>query len=353
MFDENSFTLDIDNKLILKYGMIIDQEVIYASDEIFENLIQIVNFAASFAMNMTKGRIEKIHHEFNDEPWTTVVRTSVLPDKRHLHFVIAGSYENFPPEFQNQILDNFTLEVDNAFNLKKMERIHATNIAEFEVRMHKIVSKVDVGLSLIHEMDAEADTFLVRESKDVDTIIHYIGISTSGIPVRNQLYNNQLVSTFKLPSKDNASKQDVLRTLMSAQFSAIVNSSLLKAFTRIAELTFSYMEPGTSRKNILIAAFFPIGYKNQYTLEICYEGQRAIVEGFRKACDTLFSKFLKVPFKGNIKEFEFVGDLLKSFPEKFDLFGKSLEESMEIAREKEEFDQERSKFKLFLGEDQD
>ncbi|MHA1680747.1 MAG: hypothetical protein ACTSUE_07050 [Promethearchaeota archaeon] len=330
MFENSSLSLDIQHALILNYGLIIDQEVIYASNDEFESILQIVNFSNSFVNNLNGGRLTKINHIYEDKAYSTLVRTKVIANNKNLLLILSGSYDVFPATFQQEIFSNFINEVESTFNTKRIEKTYRNDNTNFEIKMHGVVSKIDTGLALINEMEKSNDGFLVKPVSDLNTIIHYVGISTVGIPVRNRLYDDQLVSSFKIPTKEGMARDDTLRTLISAQFSAIVNSSLIKARTRIAEVQLEFVDPRTNELRKLIAAFFPIGYKNQYVLEICYEGMREVIEGFRKACNTMFTKFLQIKFKGNLKDFEFVADILEKLPEKFDLFGKNLGEDTTV-----------------------
>ncbi|NMC07512.1 MAG: hypothetical protein GYA24_20025 [Candidatus Lokiarchaeota archaeon] len=310
---------------LVNYGVILDQEIIFKSNEQFEPLLQVVNYANSFAMNIHDGRLYKIKHELGGKPHTTLVQVRLINDKT-LMYVISGSDEKLPPRFQQQILDNYTKEIEESIPIKKTEKLLHDRFDEYTRKMHKVADKVDQGISLIHEMQASDDDFLVAEVDYSLTRIHYIGISTAGVPVRNRLYGKELVSMFKIPRNENLPPDEIVRSLISAQFSAILNSSLVQANTRITEITINYTNIESMEPTQLKIAFFPSGYLQQYTLEICFQGKREDIDGFMIASGPMLDKYLHVPFRGNLKDFELVADVLAMFPEKFDLFEQIPEE---------------------------
>ncbi|MBN2154126.1 MAG: hypothetical protein JW839_21905 [Candidatus Lokiarchaeota archaeon] len=310
---------------LVNYGIILNQEIIFMSNEQFEPLLQVVNYTNSFAMNIHDGRLYKIKHELDGKPYTTLVQARVVNEKT-LMYVISGSDEKLPPRFQQQILDNFTKEIEDAVPIKRVEKFYQDKLDDFTRRLHRAADKVDQGISLIHDMQDSDDDFLVTEADYSLTRIHYIGISTAGVPVRNRLYGKELVTMFKIPQNEHLPPDEIVRSLISAQFSAIINSSLIQAGTRITEITINYTNIESMEPTQLKIAFFPIGFQKQFTLEVCFQGKREEVDGFMIACQPMLDKYLHVQFRGNLKDFELVADVLAILPDKFDLFGQMPDE---------------------------
>ncbi|MFX0100613.1 MAG: hypothetical protein ACFFCS_13645 [Candidatus Hodarchaeota archaeon] len=310
---------------LINYGMLLikkkSAEVLYASNQDFEVLLQIVEFANSFALNIQDGQLSRIEHVSGNVRFSTLVYSRTLPSSNQLMCVISGSMERLPLTFQKQVLDNYVKEINTNFNINKIEKIFDEKFEEFSIKMHRITSKIDSGLDLIHAIEETQEDFLIKESRAERTRIFYLGVSTSGIPVMNRLYGDELLSHFYLPVKEGSTLSEVLQTLLSAQFSAIVNSSLIKANTIIQEINVNYTDMDTLDLKSMRIAFFPIGYKGQYTLEVFFQGNKENIQGFYKACGTMFNKYLQNPFKGNITEFAILDDLLKVLPQNFDLFG--------------------------------
>jgi hypothetical protein len=318
MLDGTATPSTVDVHLV-NYGVILNQEIIFMSNEQFEPLLQVVNYANSFAMNIHDGRLNKIKHDLGGKPHTTLVQSRLVNDKT-LMYVISGSDEKLLPRFQRQILENYTKEIEEAIPIKRAEKLYQDKLDEYTRKMHRTADKVDQGISLIHDMQASDDDFLVTEIDYSLSRIHYIGISTAGVPVRNRLYGKELVSMFKIPKNENLPPDEIVRSLISAQFSAIINSSLVQANTRITEMTINYTNIESMEPTQLKIAFFPTGFQQQYTLEICFQGKREDIDGFMIASGPMLDKYLHVPFRGNLKDFELVADVLAMFPEKFDLF---------------------------------
>ncbi len=314
--DDTPSTVDVH---LVNYGMILDQEIIFMSNEQFEPLLQVVNYANSFAMNIHDGRLYKIKHDLDGKPHTTLVQARLVNDKT-LMYVISGSDEKLIPRFQLQILENFTKEIEEVIPIKRVEKLYQEKLDEYTRKMHRAADKVDQGISLIHDMQDSDDDFLVTDVDYSLSRIHYIGISTAGVPVRNRLYGKELVAMFKIPKNENLPPDEIVRSLISAQFSAIINSSLIQANTRITEITINYTHIVSMEPTQLKIAFFPTGFQKQFTLEVCYQGKREDIDGFMNACEPMLDKYLHVPFRGNLKDFELLADVLAMFPEKFDLF---------------------------------
>jgi hypothetical protein len=318
VFDGSEAPSTVDVHLV-NYGMILDQEIIFKSNEQFEPLLQVVNYANSFAMNIHDGRLYKIKHDLGGKPHTTLIQ-SRLANEKTLMYVISGSDEKLLPRFQLQILENFTKEIEEVIPIKRVEKLYQEKLDDYTRKMHRVADKIEQGISLIHDMQDSDDDFLVTETDYSLSRIHYIGISTAGVPVRNRLYGKELVSMFKIPQNENLPPDEIVRSLISAQFSAIINSSLIQADTRITEMTINYTNIESMEPTQLKIAFFPTGFKKQFTLEVCFQGKREDIDGFMIACEPMLDKYLHVPFRGNLKDFELLADVLTLFPEKFDLF---------------------------------
>lgn len=318
IFKETDTIKTVDVHLV-NYGIMLDQDIIFSSSPAFEPMLQVVNYANSFAMNIQDGRLFRIKHELAGKTHTTLIQTRIVNDQ-NIMYVISGADEKLMPNFQQQIIDNFTKEIENTFPVKRILKLYEDKLDEFTRKLHRVTDKIDQGISLINDMEESDDAFLVKEKEYALTRIHYIGLSTGGVPVRNRMYGKELVSLFKVPSNEKAPPEEIVRSLISAQFSAIINSSLIEAGTRITEITILYMHIDSMEPTQLKIAFFPMGYQLQYTLEICYQGKRNDIEGFKSACTPMFERFVQVPFKGNLRDFELVSDLLSTFPKNFDLF---------------------------------
>jgi hypothetical protein len=304
---------------LVNYGVIMDQDIIFMSNQQFEPLLHVVTYASSFAANIHDGRLYKIKHELGGKKHTTLVQVRIVNEK-NLMYVISGSDEKLLPQFQPQLLDNLTKEIEEAIPAKRAEKLYSDKLDDYTRKMHRVADKIDQGISLIHDMQEFGDDFLVKEVDYTLSKIHYIGISTAGVPVRNRLYGKELVSLFKIPKKENVPADEIVRSLISAQFSAIINSSLIQAGTRITEITIMYTNIESMEPTQLKIVFFPIGFQGQYTLEICYQGKSEDINGFQVVCAPMLDRFLHVPFRGNLKEFELVADVLTQFPNNFDLF---------------------------------
>ena len=316
---------------MFNFGIVLDDEILYASRPEYEGMLQIVNFANSFAANIKDGRLFRIEHLVDADVYSTMIDSRTLQDDKLLMYVVTGTIDRLLVNNQKQVLDQFVREVESQVNVKKFPKMNMEKLADFTIKINRISEKIN------HELKQE-DNFqspdLGDSQENVKTKIHYIGISTkTGIPLMNMIYGDTLITRFKMPAKTDSSPEEMLRTLMSAQFSAIVKSSILKANTLITEITINHTNLETMEINQLVIMFFPIGKNNQYTLEICYEGSHEDVNSFIRNCFTLFSEHLQYEFKGNLQEMQPLHDLMLSLPEKFDIFGKPVEEKGEKVAE--------------------
>ncbi|MHA1698627.1 MAG: hypothetical protein ACTSWN_07310 [Promethearchaeota archaeon] len=335
MFEDININKGIRDIHLIRYGIILNQNIIYSSNPDFDPMLEIVNFVNSFAMNVQDGRLYKIKHEYKNESHVTLVQARTLKDNKQLMYVLFGPEQMLPEGFHNEILDNYVNEIEKAININRIEKIYQGDFSNFIIKMNRIADKIDEGLRLIHEIEKEKDDFLVKEQDYENAVIYYIGISTMGLPIVSKLYGDVLLDRFNLPVKDGMDPADVLQSLMSAQFSAIVNSSRLKANTVINEITINFTLFETMEIHQLKIAFYQIGLNNKFTLEICYEGNRSIIEKFQEATRTLFEKHLQRPFRGNLDDFQPLVGVLDSLPNKFALFP---EEHPEIKVKKPQID---------------
>ncbi|MHA1793224.1 MAG: hypothetical protein ACTSVI_11305 [Promethearchaeota archaeon] len=336
MFDDKKFGLDINFKQIINYGLLLNDKIIYASRSSYEAILQMVNYCNSFASNIKNGRLFKIVHEVGGETWVTLVHNRLLSDGKNLMYVLSGNIKILSDQFSQQILENYYKELESNINVRRIEKLIKNDDVKLEILMHKITDKVEMGISLILDIEESANNFLVDDRKEEDTIIYYVGISSMGLPVSNRLYNLNLISQFNLQEKKDLSNKEVLQTLLSAHFSAIVNSSLMNANTLVKEIEIKFTTLDKMKEDELKIVFFPIGYNGQYTLEIMYQGDGMPIEGFKKACETMFGAFLQVPFKGNLREYSALNEMLAGLPDTFDLFGYDLKRQIEIIKYEQE-----------------
>lgn len=317
---------------MFNFGIVLDDEILYASRPEYEGMLQIVNFANSFAANIKDGRLFRIEHLVDADVYSTMIDSRILQDDMLLKYVVTGTIDRLLVHNQKQVLDQFVQEVESQVNVKKFPKISMGKLADFTLKINRISEKINQELK---QEDGIQSPDLGDSQENIKTKIHYIGISTkTGIPLTNMIYGDTLINYFKMPAKEGSSPEYMLRSLMSAQFSAIVKSSILKANTLITEITINHTDLETLEISQLMIMFFPIGKNNQYTLEICYEGNHEDVNGFIRGCFTLFSEHLQHEFKGNLQEMQPLHNLMISLPEKFDIFGRALDNAAEeIAEE--------------------
>ncbi|MFX0100614.1 MAG: hypothetical protein ACFFCS_13650 [Candidatus Hodarchaeota archaeon] len=318
---------------MFNYGILLDNEVLYASHPDYEQMLQIVNFSNSFAANIRDGRLFRIEHLVDADAYSTMIDSRDLQDDRVLMYVTTGTIDHLLIHDQKEILDKFVKEVEAQVNIKKVPKMNMEKIADFTLKVNRIAEKMNQELEV--ESNSNESPNMMDVKDNVVTKIHYLGISTkTGIPLMNMIYGESLIAHFKMPAKEDSSPSEMLRSLMSAQFSAIVKSSILKANTLITEITINHTDIETLQLNQLVIMFFPIGKNNQYTLEICYEGSHEHVNGFIRACFTMFSEHLQQEFKGNLQEMQPLRELMVSIPENFDLFGEPADLKNEEINEK-------------------
>ncbi|MFX0099125.1 MAG: hypothetical protein ACFFCS_06045 [Candidatus Hodarchaeota archaeon] len=315
-----------DQEQFLNYGLLLDQEVIFANSPEFEFRLQIIIFANSFAANMVDGSLSRIDHENDGMKMVTLIHDKVLSSGQHLFYVISGFAQSLQPFLRNQLLEKYVQGVDSNFDIEHLKEIKEGNPPGFATKMNKIMVEIDQDLLFILKMQTTKPDTQFDDGVLEIASIYYIGISTQGLPVVNHLYGSKLTSRFKLPAKEDTSPEEVLRSLISAQFSAIQQSCAINARTVIKDLSIKYNSPITNEAGELSITFFPVGYKDQFTFEVCYDGTRKEIEDFVKSASPLLNQFIDKPFRGNLADFQPVAGVLASYPDRFGFFGYDKEE---------------------------
>ncbi|MFX0099124.1 MAG: hypothetical protein ACFFCS_06040 [Candidatus Hodarchaeota archaeon] len=296
---------------LIQYGLLVDQKVMFASEKEYEPMLKIVTYANSFAMNMIDGSLSRIDHENDDgQSLVTLVRDTPLKSTgEHLFHVITGNEELLLPSFRDDILQKFIFGTMEGINISGVSKLYSDDPVKFLLLINGIVDEVESELSDLLDKEIANYTIVqgVKEAKD--TSVHYIGISTiGGIPVVNHLYGTEFVSRFKLPAKET-SPGEVLRDLLSAQLSAIIQSSKNLGAV-LKDISIKYFQSRTRKYKELSITFFPLS--EQFVLEVCYDGPRGEIEEFVEQSKPLLNQIINKPFKGNLEELALLESIFKS-----------------------------------------
>ena len=276
--------------MISGFAIILDEEILYISNEHKHPLFEIVLFVEKLISSLNPKnywRLKNIYFKGKESKERMVIKHIVSENDQNLFYCIAGSFLSNSEEIF-KLLDEYQEKVSlNYESIGKLKE--GSKKSEF-----KKIIKLITGYLWDKYRDPLEDEEINKQCNNLTNKIIYCGISNQGLPIISQLYDTTLLNNFeKEITEENI---DLFSSNISAKLATIAMNTQIRAKSSIKEIQFDDMADNGCRKIIIYSEI------NNYSLDFIASGDFIRLK-------EIFSLLEKRLAQEEILQKEFDGDL--------------------------------------------
>ncbi|MFX1524078.1 MAG: hypothetical protein ACFFCC_11265 [Promethearchaeota archaeon] len=278
--------------MITGFTIILEDDVLYCSDQNKYNLFEIVLFVEKLISSINPRytwRLRQICLKAQKKGRETIVLKHVITKKQqNLFFCIIGKFD---------VNSNETFKIVNEFS--KQVKIQYRNLSELKYAAEDptFTKVMDLIISYLRDKylePLEEEIIFDEKGNNVKNVIIYAGISSQGLPIISELCDPDLL--MNITSEKSLENIELFSSDLSAKLETIAMNTQIRGKTKIKEILISDIE-NTSKKMAIL-----FGNINGYSLDF-------IASGVFYKIKNIFKQFKSRMSKDEIFDKEFAGDL--------------------------------------------
>ena len=297
------------SKQLISYGIILEDEILYCSNNDKYNVFEIVLFVEKLLRGFNPKRTWRLNNIFlkspSDEKERIIIRHLLTETNESLFIFVSGYFEEGSQEIRNMLgdfFDKIKAYYPTAEVIKKCSK---------KPIFKEIIKIMTDYLWSKYEILLEHEEIKVEVNPGAINKLLYCGISTQGLPIITKLFDTSLLQN--LNKEINPENIDLFNSSLSAQLATIEMNTLIRAQASIKEIHIADLE---DKKNKKIILYDSIG---KYSLAVFASGNFFEITDLMKILKHQISKekVLDEEFSGDLKPFryleKFFSDLDKEF----------------------------------------
>ncbi len=296
--------------MISGFTIILEDEILYCSDEKRYNAFEIVLFVEKLLRSINPKntwRLKKIClKDQNIGRERIIVKHIVTARNQNLFFCIVGNF-NVGSSEAFKLLTEFHRKIYVYYkNLAQLK------LASEEPTFNEILTLITNYLKEKYTEPLEDEFIFEEQGNNIKNSILYAGISTQGLPIISHLYDTNLLKN--LEKEQTIENVELFTSELSAKLATISMNTQIRAKTKIKEIHINDID---EKKGIKIILF---GTINGYSLDFIASGNfYQVKEIFKQlkskiALDDIF----RVEFSGDLKPFKHLKQYLNDVVNNFD-----------------------------------
>lgn len=294
--------------MITGFSIILDEEILYVSNENKYSFFEIVIFIEKLIKSLNPKnywRLTNIFFDGENGQEQMIIKHSITDTGQNIFYCITGDFFSGSEE-ANKMLEEYCEKVNT--NYATTESIKkASKTSEFE----KVIKLITVYLWKKYRVQLEDEEFSYSCLNNNNKII-YFGLSTQGLPIISKLYDKAILESFEREfSQENI---ELFTSNLSAKLATINMNTQIRAKSKIKEILFDDLEEQECKKFILY------GNINGFSLDLIASGDIfKIKEVFKTLENKIASeKVLLHEFNGELKPYRKLSSYLDEIIYEFD-----------------------------------
>ena len=304
----NYYLLTRLNLMITGFSIILDDTILYVSNENKYPLFEIVLFVEKLITSLNPKnlwRLTNIYFEGNQVKERMVIKHKLTENNQHLFFCITGDFLSNSEEIEvmlEEYYEKVTVNYESAEKIKE-----GSKKSEFS----KII-KLITGYLWDKYRDPLEEEDVELKCADIENKIIYCGISSQGMPIISQLFDKNLLN--HIHREINPENVELYSSNLSAKLATIAMNAQIRAHSNIKEIHFNDLEENGCRKLILYSDI------DGYSLDFIASGDFVRIKEIFNELESKISKedALQDEFAGDLKPFRSLKTYISNIVQEFD-----------------------------------
>jgi len=296
--------------MITGYGLILEDDILYCSNEEKYSIFEIVLFVEKFLRSFNPKQTWRLNHIYlksaDKERERILIRHFLTEAKKNLFILVCGSFKESSQEIRSLLLE-FSEKVRVYYNTEDI-----LNNASKRPIFNEIIRIITDYLGDKYEPLLDKEEMKTEVDHGTTNTILYGGISTQGLPIITRLFDPTLLSNLDKEMTDE--NIDLFNSNLSGQLATIEMNTLIRTGKyKIKEIHIADLVDIKNKKIIL---FDSIG---TYSLAIFASGNFFEIKDIMKLLKIQVTKeeILKQEFSGDLKPFRYLDKYFSSLENEF------------------------------------
>jgi len=291
--------------MITGYGIIIENEILYCSNQSKFTSFQIVLFVEKLISSLNPQKTWRLRNiylkGYRLGKERMLIKHTLTKNNENVFYCITGDFKARSKEAEN-MMQEFHEKIKSSYsNIELMKQAHKKPRFKqiIEICTDYLWDKYEEILEE-EEIDKEIDTSIPNN-------ILYCGISSQGLPIISQLYSRILLEN--LDKEITEENVELYSSNLSAKLATISMNTVIRAKTQIREIIIDDMENPKETKIVLF------GELNNYSLDFFASGDYGLIKKFFRRLKKRISEepVLKKEFTGDLKPYRHLHDTIQNF----------------------------------------
>lgn len=294
--------------MITGFAIILDDEILYISNENKYPVFEIVLFVEKLIRSINPKnvwRLRNIFFEGLEGRERMIIKHHVTDDFQNLFYCITGDFLSNSEAADNMLNEFYEKVIANYDNPNKYNEY--SKKSEFS----KVIKLITAYLWEKYHYPLE-DEKLDNSYTQIENKIIYCGVSSQGLPIISQLYDKTLLND--LHREATHENIDLFTSNLSARLATIAMNTQIRAKMNIKEIQFYDLAEKGNNKLILF------GDINGYSLDFVASGDFNRIKAIFLHLKDKISKeeALKQEFSGDLKPYRSLVNYLNEIIHEFD-----------------------------------
>ncbi len=296
--------------MITGYGIILEDDILYCSNENTYNSFEIVLFVEKLISSINPNRTWRLSNiylkGFRMGKERMIIKHIFTENNQNLFYCINGDF-SATSEVAYKMLEEFYDKITNYYKTTDL----LVQASKKPIFTEIIETATDY---LWDKYEPLLETELNNESNGTNgnSKILYCGISVQGLPIISKLFDKNMLKFLNKEITDE--NVELYNSNLSGKLATIAMNTVIRAKTSIREIHIDDMDDKLNKKIILYDEI------NKYSLDFFAMGDfRRIKNSFNKLKDKIANeKILSEEFSGDLKPYRYLQSYLDEIVKEFD-----------------------------------
>ncbi len=284
-------------------ALIVDDSLVFSNIEAHNPRYEVVIFANALNKSLSGGKwgLHKIvmQPEDTNAGEEQIIVKSFKAGEIEILYCANGKFDHHPPY---HILEMFEKRLSSIY---RPEMLSQSYDGKGDILRNIAAEITEYVLQELEKMAPKAEEF-----PDVPPRIHYLGITSMGLPIVSRMYDEEIIQHLGSGTHPEMSQKEYMESVLSAKCATIVMNTLIRAQAQVKSIQ---LKVDDTKYHFIY--FRPLG---NYTVELYASGNPVTIERLFDIIISLLEKSpaLNTTFQGDLKPYGSLKEILDNLPEK-------------------------------------
>ena len=296
--------------MIKGYGIILQDKILYCSDENFYTVFEILLFIERLIRNVNPKQTWRLNNIcfYNDDgqEFRMIIKHLITDSRQNLFYCVFGTF-SYESMIKYNVLEDYYDKINEYY-----QSVDVLKAASKKVIFREIIKIIIEYLEEKYEKLLDKEEIKGKMEELKTNKILFCGISSQGLPIISDLYEKNLLDY--IDRELNEDNIELFNSNLSAQLATIEMNTIIRAKLKIKEIHIDDFGSQDPKKTFLFSDLF------NYSLHVFASGNFSIIREVVEQLKSEISKesVLQDDFSGDLKPYKHLREYINEFVKIFD-----------------------------------